>query len=145
MTNLTEGESNMSDKWAKANLKGDKIKINDDGTVDYCGFLAGFPFCTDGYKEKIRDEIEKRGYNNGLGTLIYRDNISPSELIECMLFKSAYDYTYFNVIGEGPNARFKSLSITVSEFMKKIEENIGIMKKGKLFRLSWEDVYMDIN
>ena len=55
------------------------------------------------------------------------------------------DYTYFNAIGNWPDAQFRDVPITISEFMKKIEENIGIMKKGKWFRLSWDDVHMKKN
>lgn len=131
----------ISDKWMKAVFSGDKIEIKDDGTMNYYFYVSGFPFCTDGYKHEIEKEIEKRGFLTGFGGFVFKENITPSELIECMIFKSAYDYTYYNEIGEETNANLKNLRISISEFMKKVDENIEKIKKDKVFRLNWDDVY----
>lgn len=131
----------LSDKWMKAQFRGEKIQINDDGTLNYNFFVAGFPFCIDGYKDEIKEEIEKRGYKTGIGYFVYRDNISHKELIECMIFKSAYDYTYYSVVSDDLLSKFKDVDISITNFMKEVDENIKKIKQQKMFRLNWDDVF----
>lgn len=140
IVNLTkDAEQKDFEKWSVTNLSGQHIQINDNGTIDFYFVVPGFPFCTDGYRDEIKDEIKKRGYTPGLGPFVSKENIYPNELIECLMFSSAYEYTFFSIIGDKP---LRYLNISVSEFMEKIEQNIKKFKENKMFRLNWDCVYI---
>ncbi len=106
--------SNESDN----NLVGAQIvEVFPAGKVAYL-FFRPTPFCSDGYRDKMDEELEKKGWQIGMGGATYKEGVSPKEFLNCLAFGEAYREIY----KENIPRPLANIELSVSEFLNLVDE-----------------------
>lgn len=123
----------------------ENVKLNDNKEIDYA-LSVSFPICKDGYKDEIKEELEKRGWQCGMGGFVYKEKISPDELLNCLIYMQAYRKTY-EFLTEPEHLADLPL-ITIAEFLNLIDHKAKREKEfGKHFpkKMAWEELVTFLN
>ena len=100
------------------------VEVSSTGKVEYL-FFRPTPFCSDGYRDKMDEELEKKGWNTGMGSITYKEGISPEEFLDCLAFGEAYGKIY----KENVPRPLANIDLSISEFLSLVDEEAAKIRK----------------
>ena len=106
----------------------------EEETENYYSIVVA-PICTDStdeYKYEMGEELEKRGYETGMGSMIYKEGLSLEELVECLVFHEAYRTIYDSFYEGGVDDHYygcRDIPLKITEFLKRVDEEIKKVKE----------------
>lgn len=107
------------------NLVGAQIvKVSSTGKIEYL-FFRPTPFCSNGYRDKMDEQLEEKGWRIGMGSMTYKEKIPSKEFLDYLAFGEAYKEIY----KENVSRPLANIELSVSEFLDFVDKKTAELKK----------------
>jgi len=117
---LIKNPNESDNKLAGAQI----VKVFPTGKVEYL-FFRPTPFCSDGYRDKMDEELEKKGWQIGMGSITYKEELLPKKFLDCLAFGEAYREIY----KENVSRPLANIDLSISEFLNLVDKRTAKLKE----------------